>query len=476
MADNDLRFNGSAVSSLLSFTLVCIFIVGLMAWKALYLDTHETVFRRTRSDGTHVAGVARPVNANFDNRMALMGYEPGPLSAEMGGTVRVALYWRAMRQLDADYSISAQIVDGRGFVYGQRDSQHPGGYPTSRWALNNYARDVHDIAVAPGTPPGQYRLRVGVYRVGVPGGLDVLDVNGAPAGITVDVATVSVTRPDPLLWIHPKLAMPQPAYLSGATLAPGIRSLGYDLPQTETDAGAKLAFTLYWQATTAQTRDLKARVQLADLSGAVVSSADVVPISDQFPTSRLLVGDVLRGPNAIRIPASMPGGTFTLRLWLIDGSGAAQGDAVELGRVTVRVPGRTMTPPHVEHQAQADLGGEVRLIGYDLNATRLAPGATLSVILYWQAQRELVSDYKAFVHLLDAAGRLVAGSDAIPANWTRPTTGWIAGEYVADLHTLNLPASLPPGDYRLEVGLYEADSGVRLADRVLLDQPIVVPP
>jgi hypothetical protein len=475
-ADGTLRLKGSAVGGWLSFTPIYILVVGLMACKVFYLDTHETMFRRTRFDGTHIVDVARPVNANFDNQIALMGYEPESLSVEMGGTVRVALYWRAMRQLDADYSISAQIVDGRGFVYGQRDSQHPGGYPTSRWALNNYARDVHDIALAPGTPPGQYRLRVGVYRVGIPGGLDVLDANGAPAGTTVDVATVSVKRPDPLLWIRPKLAMPQPAYSSGATLAPGIRLLGYDLPQAETDAGAKLAFMLYWQAATAQTRDLKALLQLADLSGAAVYSADVAPISDQFPTSRLLAGDVLRGPNAVRIPASMPGGTFALRLRLVDESGAAQGDVVELGRVTVHVPERTMTPPHVEslRVAQVDLGGEVRLIGYDLNATKLAPGAALTVTVYWQAQREMVSDYKAFVHLLDAAGRLAVGSDTIPANWTRPTTGWIAGEYITDPHTLKLPANLPPGDYRLEVGLYEEDSGVRLGSSIFLDQPITV--
>jgi hypothetical protein len=135
-----------------------------------------------------------------------------------------------------------------------------------------------------------------------------------------------------------------------------------------------------------------------------------------------------------------------------------------------------MTPPHVEHQVQADLGGEVSLIGYDLNAANFAPGAALIVTVYWQAQREIVGDYKAFVHLLDAAGRLVAGSDAVPANWTRPTTGWIAGEYITDPHTLKIPANLAPGDYGLEVGLYEADSGVRLADRVLLDQLIVVTP
>jgi hypothetical protein len=50
------------------------------------------------------------------------------------------------------------------------------------------------------------------------------------------------------------------------------------------------------------------------------------------------------------------------------------------------------------------------------------------------------------------------------------------GEYVADSHTLAIPGHLPPGDYRIEVGLYDAESGTRLGERVLLDQPIVIGP
>jgi hypothetical protein len=55
----------------------------------------------------------------------------------------------------------------------------------------------------------------------------------------------------------------------------------------------------------------------------------------------------------------------------------------------------------------------------------------------------------------------VAQSDAVPANWTRPTAGWQPGEFVADAHALLL-APAPPGEYRLVVGMYAADTGQRL--------------
>ena len=53
-------------------------------------------------------------------------------------------------------------------------------------------------------------------------------------------------------------------------------------------------------------------------------------------------------------------------------------------------------------------------------------------------------------------------ADGVPGEWTRPTTGWLPGEYVMDTHTLNLPAELPPGPLTLRVGLYDPVTGARL--------------
>ena len=35
-----------------------------------------------------------------------------------------------------------------------------------------------------------------------------------------------------------------------------------------------------------------------------------------------------------------------------------------------------------------------------------------------------------------------------------PTSSWMEGEVIADEHSLRLVPNLPPGSYRLEVGLY----------------------
>jgi hypothetical protein len=76
---------------------------------------------------------------------------------------------------------------------------------------------------------------------------------------------------------------------------------------------------------------------------------------------------------------------------------------------------------------------------------------------------------------VDAAGTILAQSDAEPANWARPTSGWVADEYVVDVHSLSWPAAAPAGSLYLRVGLYDPETGQRLltdaADFVTLPLP-----
>jgi hypothetical protein len=83
------------------------------------------------------------------------------------------------------------------------------------------------------------------------------------------------------------------------------------------------------------------------------------------------------------------------------------------------------------------------------------------VTLYWRCLTEVEERYKVFVHLVGPAG-LVAQSDAEPAGNARPLTSWVRDEVIADTHEIVLPAALPPGEYTLQVGLYDLRDGRRL--------------
>jgi hypothetical protein len=95
--------------------------------------------------------------------------------------------------------------------------------------------------------------------------------------------------------------------------------------------------------------------------------------------------------------------------------------------------------------------------------------------------------YTVFIHLLDADEVIQGWGDSLPGGGTLPTTSWLTGEYLGDRHEIAIKPEAPPGEYLIEVGLYEAIGGARLpvldeggqvqGDRVLLTQtPIRVGP
>jgi hypothetical protein len=87
------------------------------------------------------------------------------------------------------------------------------------------------------------------------------------------------------------------------------------------------------------------------------------------------------------------------------------------------------------------------------------------VKLRWRADGPAPRDYTVFVQLRDAQGRTVASGDGTPTWFTpRRTDRWPAGGYTTwDAHTVELPASLPAGDYQIIAGWYDLETGTRLA-------------
>ncbi len=127
----------------------------------------------------------------------------------------------------------------------------------------------------------------------------------------------------------------------------------------------------------------------------------------------------------------------------------------------------------------AVFGDQVALVGYALGRAtgpgasgpgaptwgevQARPGQSLPLTLYWQALVPPAGDYHAFVHLLAADGRRLAQADGPPLGGLQPTSRWLPGETLPDRWTLELPADMAPGLYRLEVGLYGvAEDGERL--------------
>lgn len=132
---------------------------------------------------------------------------------------------------------------------------------------------------------------------------------------------------------------------------------------------------------------------------------------------------------------------------------------IRLVRYAVQEPAPAAQSHPIEAAFKHD-AGIIWLLGYSLGPAR--PGGVLSLTLYWKPDGPTARPYTVFTHLYDAQGKRWAQLDGEPVGGQRPTTGWTSGEEVADKYGLALPSSIPPGDYRLEVGLYNLQDGSRL--------------
>lgn len=413
--------------------------LALLLVRAFFLDDRSSPFNASRFDGATVAGVTQALDVNFANELVLLGYDTGALHDSAGalslaanGALPLTLFWRAQNLPAADYATTVQVLDDAGHLFGQADSQHPGRVPTSRWRLDQYAADRHLLTLLPGTPPGHYRLVVGVYQVNGPP-LSVLDEHQIPQGIWAELGTVLVTRGDgaasppnqPLLEIGP------------------LRVLDYALNTTTPQAGDTLQLQVLWQTPLAQPEDLKVRWELIDTVGGVIGQNPItMPARPDYGVAQWTAGEVVRAYHAVRVPATAPAGPATLRLSVLTAEGETVLGMQDFVTLTVRVPERSFTLPTISHPLTETLGGQVALLGYDLTPE--------GIVLYWQALTPLAVSYTAFVHGLNPAGQLVSQVDVVPVNGTRPTTGWLPGEIITDRYVLDLSQATT-----LEVGLYD---------------------
>jgi len=113
---------------------------------------------------------------------------------------------------------------------------------------------------------------------------------------------------------------------------------------------------------------------------------------------------------------------------------------------------------HLFHQTFA---GGIDLLGYAIAPTaQQRPGAELTLTLFWKARQAVTTNYRVFVHLIDANANLWTQSDKEhPADY--PTTRWDRDRYVRDVHRMQLPTTMPPGNYSLRVGLWTLSNGIR---------------
>jgi len=252
-----------------------------------------------------------------------------------------------------------------------------------------------------------------------------------------------------------------------------IQLVGAEMAQNLSVApgGGPLQVVLYWQATRAMTRDYVSTVHLLGRNWVSIGEVNRYPAAGMIPTSRWKEGQIWRDVYHVYVKADA---TAPARLQVSVGLY----DALAARRLVSRGPDGLLMQNVIVGQArlsalqtvpfeppvplQVPLVDNLSLVGYGLEPPLAAPGEDVAVVLYWQAAGTPTHDYTVFVHLLGPDGSPLAGADGPPVGGDYPTSFWRAGDQVQDRHTLSLPANLTAGTYRLAVGLYDPQTGVRV--------------
>jgi 4-amino-4-deoxy-L-arabinose transferase-like glycosyltransferase len=221
--------------------------------------------------------------------------------------------------------------------------------------------------------------------------------------------------------------------------------------------GQPTTVTLYWRKQTPLATDVQIFVQILDRNEQPIAAIHDWPLHGVYRVRTWLVGETVPLSYTFMIPPDAPPGPYRLaggvfdiiqgqRVPLLDGT-----DLAPVATLKIPLPPPTTTP---NTSVNATFGTAIQLQGYTLMPTNTG----LHLDLFWKALAVPESDYTAFVHVVDAAGTIVAQFDSQPRGGQYPTSIWTPGESVEDPQDL----AVTPGTYQVFVGLYQWDTGARL--------------
>jgi hypothetical protein len=130
----------------------------------------------------------------------------------------------------------------------------------------------------------------------------------------------------------------------------------------------------------------------------------------------------------------------------------------------------------------ANFAGGMRLLGVDFpTGAALESGKSLPLTLYFTADAPIVEDYTLFLHVADAANRLLYQFDGVPVEGRHPTRQWLPHQVFADTHFIMVDEIPQDGLATLSMGFYPiADPAARVevydaAGRPLGDRLVLAP-
>ncbi len=324
--------------------------------------------------------------------------------ASSNGVVCVETAWELSSATHADWKTAVSFLNPLDTIIAHSDAPitRRDQTPTSEWQHADQGAAYNLVYLPEGAPPIEYPLEMTVYSEGQPSGIDVLSAEGGPIGKAYRFANA--------------------------------------LPLTNQPFAAD---------TVAQMVETNSRTRVLDGITPLeltlrLYGPDITPNADGMVNIYLRGKGEVGGPIAWELHTLAPYGYLSWHRFEIppdapDGLVGLWIENEEWIPFTLSKIEHTFERPTFSTPVDAEFPNVGMLIGATVPLTTfsVARDYAPTITLIWQASQATESRYMVFVQLLSAEGRLLAQSDSEPAGFARPTTTWVAEEYIGDNHSLN---------------------------------------
>ena len=412
-------------------------------------DTNENTFLEVyHFETAPTLNISVQQGANFSDVITLLGYD---MTFETEQAIVMTLFWSIDGQSPADVLPFVHLEDAEGYRWSQVETF---AYPSEQWEAGDLIIQHIELPIPLGTPPGAYEIKLGLFNPASGDRLARFDENGRYAGDTFAIENI------PVFAATPPSSLPSPPIPIQQPISHGLELLGQNPLQPKIGTGEQLPILLHWfAADPVPPITLRFSLLKADGVGGRIL-ADNQPVYDSYPFHFWETPQYVIDRQLLTIPEDTEPGNYILNLRLLDALEKTIG-VFPLGAIAVEKTDRLFSKPEMDQAIAATFGNEIALQGYSL----VEGDTAVELTLLWQALQLPKADYTVFVHLLTPDGSCapcVWQQDSMPMQNRYPTRRWLPNEYVLDTYQIELPENLPTGIYPIEIGLYLADSGIRL--------------
>jgi hypothetical protein len=261
-------------------------------------------------------GIQERTDHLLGGKVRLRGYTLLTPQPESGEIVQLSLFWEALMPLEARYKVFLHLVDKRGNIVAQRDTEPGGGRRlTTDWEVGEVITDNHGILIPAGTVPGVHQLRAGLYdladgtRLPLQGGETAVDLG------RISVSVPAAPPPESALDMQHGISPREEAWWGP------LRLLGYSLyrlgreheGEPEVLRPAQMAkLTLFWTRENEGTAPRQMVLSLRRKNHAVWEM-DLQITGGTFPPGEWREAEKVRDVHRFSVPA-IPSGAYDLTL------------------------------------------------------------------------------------------------------------------------------------------------------------------